>query len=165
MHEPLVSDMKGLIRSGDFAHLRDRLVGLLPQEIAAIIQHLKTDEQVLAFRVLPRNVAATVFEYLPSAAQRSLVKSMGQEDIAALLNHMAPDDRTLLFGELPANVTKRHQTAVVPPDARRAPRGGDASRISARHDRPLDDAALHRRSRRLDGSTGDGFCSGARSRQ
>jgi len=61
---------------------------------------------VLAFRVLPRAFAAEVFEYFNPAAQRMLVKTMGQEDVAALLNDMAPDDRTLLFGELPANVTK-----------------------------------------------------------
>ncbi len=120
MHEALVSEIEGLIRSADFAHLRDRLVGLLPHEIAAIIQYLKTDEQVITFRVLPRNVAATVFEYLPSAAQRDLVKSMGQEDIAALLNHMAPDDRTLLFGELPANVTKQLLSLLTPEERREA---------------------------------------------
>jgi magnesium transporter len=120
MHEALVPEIEGLIRSADLARLRDRLVGLLPQEIAGIIQHLKTDEQVITFRVLPRALAATVFEYLPSAAQGDLVKSMGQEDIAALLNHMAPDDRTLLFGEVPANVTKQLLSLLTPEERREA---------------------------------------------
>jgi magnesium transporter len=106
MNPGLIEDIRQLIRSTDFAQLRDRLVSLRPPEIAAAIQELNPDEQVLAFRTLPRTVAAAVFEYLPPAAQQGLVKTMGQEDVAALLNNMAPDDRTVLFGELPANVTR-----------------------------------------------------------
>jgi magnesium transporter len=60
----------------------------------------------VAFRALPRRLAADVFEYLHPAEQLALVKTMGREDVAALLNNMAPDDRTVLFEELPANVTK-----------------------------------------------------------
>ena len=106
MDTTLLPDIQRLIRSTDFAQLRQRLTGFRPVEIASVMLGLSADDQVLAFRVLPRSFAADVFEYLDPAAQRVLVKSMGQEDIAALLNHMAPDDRTLLFGELPANVTK-----------------------------------------------------------
>ncbi|MEP7306967.1 MAG: magnesium transporter [Acidobacteriota bacterium] len=106
MYTDLVPDIQRLIRSTDFAQLRERLVGFRPVEIASVLSGLHADDQVLAFRVLPRTFAAQVFEYLNPAAQRMLVKTMGQEDVAALLNDMAPDDRTLLFGELPANVTK-----------------------------------------------------------
>jgi magnesium transporter len=106
MDPTLLPDIQRLIRSTDFTQLRQRLTGFRPVEIASVMLGLGADDQVLAFRVLPRSFAAEVFEYLDPAAQRVLVKSMGQEDVAALLNHMAPDDRTLLFGELPANVTK-----------------------------------------------------------
>ena len=106
MYTDLVPDIQRLIRSTDFAQLRERLVGFRPVEIASVMSGLDADDQVLAFRVLPRAFAAEVFEYFDPAAQRVLVKTMGQEDVAALLNDMAPDDRTLLFGELPANVTK-----------------------------------------------------------
>ena len=78
--------------------LRDRLAARDVQEIASALLDLKADEQVLAFRELPRSTASHVFEYLPATAQGQLVKTMGQEDIAALLNHMAPDDRTSAAG-------------------------------------------------------------------
>ena len=117
MDTDLVQDIQRLIHATDFAELRERLVGLRPVEVAAAILMLKPDEQVLAFRVLPRAFAADVFEYLNPVAQRVLVKTMGQEDVAALLNHMAPDDRTLLFGELPANVTK-HLLSLLTPEER-----------------------------------------------
>jgi magnesium transporter len=113
----LVSDIQDLIRSADFAKLRERFISMRPTEIASAILDLEPNEQVLAFRVLPRKLAAEVFEYLHPAAQGVLVKTMGQEDVAALLNHMAPDDRTLLFGELPANVTK-HLLSLLTPEER-----------------------------------------------
>ena len=120
MHETQVSDIGRLIHAADFSGLREQLASLLPQDVAEIIQRLKTDEQVISFRVLPRELAATVFEYLPPAAQGGLVKAMGQEDVAGLLNQMAPDDRTLLLGELPANVTKQLLALLTPEERHEA---------------------------------------------
>lgn len=100
-------DVASLIRTGDLTRLREELADWRPPELAAMLADLRRDDQVIAFRILPRRLAAAVFEYLPSSDQRALVKAMGQEDIAELLNHMSPDDRTLLLSELPANVTKQ----------------------------------------------------------
>src|SRR3984893_5221857 len=115
--QPMQEQIQELIRLNDFAQLRERLVVLRPPEIASVMLDLRKDEQVITFRVLPRKLAAAVVEDLEPAAQRALVKTMGQEDVAALLNHMAPDDRTLLFGELPANVTK-HLLSLLTPEER-----------------------------------------------
>jgi magnesium transporter len=88
-----------------------------PQELADVLCDLRPEDEVIAFRILPRRLAASVFEYLPPECQRSLVKAMGQEDIAALLNAMSPDDRTWFLSELPANVTK-HLLALLTPEER-----------------------------------------------
>lgn len=100
-------DVASLIRTGDLGRLREELLQWRPPQLAEQLGALRADDQVIAFRVLPRRLAATVFEYMPPVDQRALVKAMGQEDIAELLNQMSPDDRTLLFSELPANVTKQ----------------------------------------------------------
>jgi magnesium transporter len=100
------ADLATIIRAGDYPKLKEQLARWRPFEIAAALTELHDDEQVIAFRILPRRLAASVFEYMPRDAQRALVKAMGQEDVAELLNHMAPDDRTLFLSELPANVTK-----------------------------------------------------------
>ena len=111
-------DLVPLIRSGDFAALRTQLAQRRPQELSGILCDLRADDQVLAFRILPRREASAVFEYMPAECQQSLVKAMGQEDVAALLNHMSPDDRTLFFSELPANAT-RHLLSLLTPEERR----------------------------------------------
>jgi magnesium transporter len=117
MSAALAPEIERLIRSSRLPELRDHLAGFRPPEISSALLDLRPEDQVVAFRVLPRKLAAAVFEYLPSAAQRALVKTMGQEDVASLLNHMSPDDRTLLFGELPANVTK-HLLSLLTPEER-----------------------------------------------
>src|SRR3989442_8649247 len=114
------SDFAALIRNGDFQKLREQLVEQRPPELAAALSELRADEQVIAFRILPRGLAAAVFEYMPAEDQRSLLKAMGQEDVAALLNRMAPDDRTSLLSELPANATKRLLELLTPEERREA---------------------------------------------
>jgi magnesium transporter len=111
-------DVASLVRAGDFARLREELTHWRPQELATTLAALRADDQVIAFRILPRRLAASVFEYLSADQQRALVKAMGQEDVAALLNRMSPDDRTLFFSELPANVT-RPLLALLTPEERR----------------------------------------------
>src|SRR4051812_8523162 len=107
-------DFAALIRSGDFAALHQELLRWRPQELAVVFCDLRNDDQVLAFRILPRRTAASVFEYLPPECQHSLVRAMAQEDVAALLNQMSPDDRTWFLSELPANVTKQMLALLTP---------------------------------------------------
>jgi magnesium transporter len=107
-------DLVPLIRNGQFAQLRDELVQWRPRELAEALTDLRADDQVTAFRILPRRLAAAVFEYMPADAQESLVKAMGQEESAALLNQMSPDDRTSFLSELPAAATKQLLTLLTP---------------------------------------------------
>ena len=107
-------DVVSLIRSGDFARLREELAVWRPQELAITLAELRADDRVIAFRILPRRLAASVFEYLSAEQQGALVKAMGQEDVAALLNHMSPDDRTWFLSELPANVTRQLLALLTP---------------------------------------------------
>lgn len=62
---------------------------------------------MLAFRVLPCELAADAFEYLPFDIQQELLRSLGREEVAAILDEMAPDDRTVLLDELPGTVTNQ----------------------------------------------------------
>jgi CBS domain-containing protein len=85
-----------------------------PPTTASLIEALSVEEQVVAFRLLPRDLAADVFEYLPLEAQERLVKAMATEEVAKILNEMAPDDRTALLDELPAAVTRQLLNLLTP---------------------------------------------------
>jgi len=113
-------DLVPLIRAGDFAALREELVRWQPRELAEAMAGLAAEDQVIAFRILPRRLATAVFEYMALATQGALVKAMGQEEIADLLNDMAPDDRTWFLSELPANATKQLLALLTPQEREEA---------------------------------------------
>ena len=102
------------IETRNFGELRDALDNLPPFEIGNLMAGMAADDRVLAFRVLPRELAADAFEYLPFDIQQELLKSLGQEQVAAILNEMAPDDRTHLLDELPGNVTSQLLNLLTP---------------------------------------------------
>jgi magnesium transporter len=104
--EPAV-DLARVIEARNFVSLQEMLKQWMPPTAARVLEALPVEQQVVAFRVLPRDLAADVFEYLPLEAQERLLKAMAKEEVANILNEMAPDDRTALLDELPATVTQQ----------------------------------------------------------
>jgi magnesium transporter len=100
-------DLARIIEGREFSALQETLKRWSPPDAASLIESLPVEQQVVAFRVLPRDLAADVFEYLPLEAQERLLKAMAKEEVAKILNEMAPDDRTALLDELPGTVTQQ----------------------------------------------------------
>ena len=113
-------DLAAAVRTRDFSGLREALEKMPPSAIANLIIQIHTDDQALLFRVLPRKLAATTFEYLPLEEQEELLKSLAQEEVAAILNGMADDDRTRLLEELPGAATKQLLTLLSPEERAKA---------------------------------------------
>jgi magnesium transporter len=98
-------EIQALISERKFAALKETFRHWPPADIAELISDLQLEDQVIVFRLLPRNVAEVTFEYLTHAAQERLLHAMGREEVAELLNKMSPDDRTSLLEELPSTAT------------------------------------------------------------
>ncbi len=107
-------ELASAVRAKDFSRLRDMVRNRHAGDLAALLTQLSVEDQVIAFRVLPRKDAADVFEYLDHEAQETLLKAMGHEDVASLLNEMAPDDRTRFLEELPAAATRQLLSLLTP---------------------------------------------------
>ena len=105
-----------LITSGDFAALRKLTRNWRASDLAGIMEPLSAEKEAVVFRVLPRELAAKVFSYLPSERQEDLLKAMAHADVAAMLDAMSPDDRTTLLEELPAKATQRMLDLLSPPE-------------------------------------------------
>jgi Mg/Co/Ni transporter MgtE len=144
----------------DFSALRGKLENWEPADLASLIISLPVEDQVIVFRILPRELAADVFEYLDLAAQELLLKTMAKDDVAALLNDMAPDDRTHLLDELPAAVTKQMLSLLTPQERINC---HIVARLSGREHRPAYDAGLRQRPAGLDDRAGAGPYSEPRS--
>src|SRR5215471_16141307 len=108
------ADLERVIQARDFTALRAMLQHWSPTTTAGLIEDLSVEQQVVAFRLLPRDIAADVFGYLPLEAQERLLKAMATEEVAKILNEMAPDDRTALLDELPASVTQQLLNLLTP---------------------------------------------------
>jgi magnesium transporter len=109
-------EIAAAIRAGDYSRLRDLVRNRHAVELASDLTRLDIEDQVIAFRILPRKDAAAVFEYLSREQQEALLKAMAQEEVASLLNNMAPDDRTMFLEELPASVTRQLLALLSPAD-------------------------------------------------
>jgi magnesium transporter len=61
----LQADFEEIIASKNWDQLREVLLELDPPDIAELIEDIPTEEKGVIFRMLPRERAAQVFEYLP----------------------------------------------------------------------------------------------------
>lgn len=108
------SQISDILRKRDFLALRQALKNWSPSAVVRALHGLSIEDQMVVLRILPRDLAAQVFELLELSTQEQLLKAMGQEELAGLLNNMAPDDRTLLLEELPAVMTKQLLAQLTP---------------------------------------------------
>ncbi len=98
---------EALLAIQGLADLKIELNNMNPADAGDYIASLPPKEQGIAFRLLTKGSAATVFEYLPSDVQESLIDSLHAREVQAIVEQMSPDDRAELFDELPARVVKR----------------------------------------------------------
>ncbi|HTY37447.1 MAG TPA: magnesium transporter [Bacteroidota bacterium] len=114
----ILPEINELIRSRDFQTLKEIFEDWHPSELADAVSDLSETDRAVVFRLLPKEKAADVFEYLNLEVQEPLLKAMGQDEVGAILNEMSPDDRTALLQELPGPVV-RHLLELLTPAERR----------------------------------------------
>ena len=90
-----------LIEKRDFQGIRQLLVGLPHADASDLLEHLEPVEMAVSFRLLPKTVAAEIFEYIDPNHQEDLIRALGDKDAASILNAMSDDDRTAFLEECP----------------------------------------------------------------
>ena len=100
-------ELTELIHQRAFSQLRDILSRFPPEDISEILADLAPEDRAVLLRLLPRELAADVFEHLGVEEQERLLLALGNEQVARILNEMEPDDRTALLEELPAAATQK----------------------------------------------------------
>jgi len=98
---------KDLLENKQYRELRERLAASEPTDIADLLASIPSDEAVIAFRLLPKSLAISVFDYMDGAFQNQLLEAFSDQAARNFLEAMPPDDRTELLDEVPAKVARR----------------------------------------------------------
>lgn len=110
----LNEEIKVLISEKRFDKLKSVLKSTHPVQIAALLGEIDTVDSALVFRLLEKDMAIEVFEYLDVDGKEKLLNALQGAQVIDLLNQMSPDDRTELFEELPAKVVKKYLSLLTP---------------------------------------------------
>ena len=91
-----------------FADLRILLLDMEPFDIAVFMENnLEDKEQLMFFRLLPKELASDVFVEIDSDTQEKLIKAFTDKELKAVIDDMFLDDTVDIIEEMPANVVKR----------------------------------------------------------
>jgi magnesium transporter len=109
---------KELLENKQYRTLRERLVDTEPADIAELLRSVAGDRAVIAFRLLPKSLAISVFDDMDGALQNRLLEAFSDQAARSFLESLPPDDRTDLLEEVPAKVARR-LLQILSPDQRR----------------------------------------------
>lgn len=96
-----------LLEFSDLNRMKWELNQLPPVDVKDYMVDLPPEERAITFRLLSKDRATSVFEYLPPEIQEELISSLHTTDVRQLVDSMRPDDRAELLDELPARIVKR----------------------------------------------------------
>lgn len=107
LRQLVCSQLALLLEQGNLEGAKGLLMPVQPVDIAEAIEGLPESMQVIAFRLLSKDEAIEVYEYLDSSVQQSLIEDFKSQEVLDIVDKMSPDDRVKLFDELPAKVVRR----------------------------------------------------------
>jgi magnesium transporter len=102
-----VDNLDRLLRERAWEQARRALAGMRPFDLAGELTRLDPTTRALAFRLLPKDLALTVFEALDPPVQGDLLDGLRDEAVREFVARLDPDDRVELLDELPAKVVNR----------------------------------------------------------
>jgi len=107
-------ELHELLVAGNYDTAKLLLEPSQPVDIAEAIGSLPQILQALAFRLLKKNEAIEVYEYLDPIVQQTLLDRLRSGEVLEIVEKMSPDDRVQLFDELPAKVVRKFLSALSP---------------------------------------------------
>ena len=114
------AEIRELIEGRRWTRLRQILARLPAPEVVDLLLALDSQDRVLLFRLLPRQLSAEVFSELEPEQQKALLKDLTRGETRVLLASMSSDDRTHILEELPAQATRALLHLLSPEDLRQA---------------------------------------------
>lgn len=96
-----------LIQEKNYIELKKALTNTQPADIAELFEEISADKILIAFRLLPKELAADTFAYLENDKQELLIKAFSDKELEDVFQELFIDDLVDIVEEMPANVVKR----------------------------------------------------------
>jgi magnesium transporter len=96
-----------LISKNMLTEARQELEDMNIVDIAELFEEIDKHQMVKFFRILPKNIAADVFSYIPTEFQAFIIESITDFEIKDIIDDLFFDDTMDLIEEMPAIVVKR----------------------------------------------------------
>ena len=96
-----------LMTEKNYSTLKKEFKNAQPADIAEFLDNLEEKQALLAFRLLPKEIAADVFSYLSVERQAELSDLINEKELSDILADLYFDDKMDLLEEMPANVVKK----------------------------------------------------------
>ena len=100
IRENITTQLEELLIAGNYDEAKLLLEPSQPVDIADAIGSLPLILQALAFRLLKKNEAIEVYEYLDPVVQQTLLERLRSGEVLEIVEKMSPDDRVQLFLKL-----------------------------------------------------------------
>ena len=105
--EESLENLKALIESKSYKGFREQCVDVNEADIASLLEELDIEELMTFFRILPKDMAADVFAYLPIDVQQDMIMKFSLGEATRIIEELAVDDAADLMDEMPSNVVHR----------------------------------------------------------
>ncbi|MEM8603304.1 MAG: magnesium transporter [Cyanobacteria bacterium P01_H01_bin.121] len=106
LRELVRAQLQALLEQQNLKGAKALLIPVQPADIADAIAGLPEVMQAIAFRLLSKDEAIEVYEYLDYTVQESLLEKLKAQEVLGIVEQMSPDDRARLFDELPAKIVR-----------------------------------------------------------
>ena len=103
----LQQDLETLLRQEKLTASAALMTQYTLAEIADALERLSAVDRAIAFRLLSKDRAMSVFESFDPALQSDLAEDLADDLVTGLFESLSPDDRVALMDEMPAKVASR----------------------------------------------------------
>ncbi|MBR3538032.1 MAG: magnesium transporter, partial [Eubacterium sp.] len=107
MENLTIDELNEMLKNRQLHAIRERLVEMNEVDLAELLSSLDEEQQSIAFRILPKELAADTFSYLESETQQNLITALSDKELNYIIENLFLDDTVDMIEEMPANVVKR----------------------------------------------------------
>ncbi len=96
-----------LLESKKFTEIKEIFIDMNPADIAACFSEIEKPNDLVLFRILPKELASEVFVEMDTQMQKNLIAAFSDKELKEVMNDIFMDDAVDIIEEMPANVAKR----------------------------------------------------------